>query len=56
LVFDYQCYRDDPHVVAGDFPVAEQVARQCLSLPVHQHLTDSDIDRIIATVRSAWDG
>jgi dTDP-4-amino-4,6-dideoxygalactose transaminase len=55
LVFDYQCYLDDPRVVRGDVPVAARTARQCLSLPVHQYLTDSDIDRIIATVRGAWD-
>lgn len=54
LVFDYECYRDDPRVVGGDCPVAARTARQCLSLPVHQYLTDSDLDRIIDTVRSAW--
>ena len=54
LVYDYECYRDDPRVVPGDVPVATRTARQCLSLPVHQYLTDSDIDRIIVTVRSAW--
>jgi dTDP-4-amino-4,6-dideoxygalactose transaminase len=55
LVFDYQCYMDDPRVIGEDVPVAARTARQCLSLPVHQYLTDPDIDRIIATVRGAWD-
>ena len=52
LVFDYDCYREHPQVVAGSFPVASDVVRRCLSLPVHQYLTDSDLDRIVSTVSS----
>lgn len=55
LVFDYACYREDPRVVAADVPIAQRVSSQCLSLPVHQHLSGPDIDRIIASVRAAWD-
>ncbi|WP_346127037.1 DegT/DnrJ/EryC1/StrS family aminotransferase [Lentzea roselyniae] len=50
-VFDYDCYRDNPKVIASDVPVAERVARQALSLPVHPKLTDADLDTIITTVR-----
>jgi perosamine synthetase len=50
-VFDYDCYRDNPKVVISDVPVAERVARQALSLPVHPKLTDADLDTIITTVR-----
>jgi dTDP-4-amino-4,6-dideoxygalactose transaminase len=50
-VFDYDCYRDNPKVVVSDVPVAERVARQALSLPVHPKLTDADLDTIITTVR-----
>lgn len=51
LVFDYECYRNHPRVVAGEFPVARSVTERCLSLPVHQHLSESDVDTVIAAVR-----
>jgi perosamine synthetase len=51
LVFDYDCYRAHPGLVASDVPVAARVVQQCLSLPVHPHLSDGDLDRIIAEVR-----
>jgi perosamine synthetase len=50
-VFDYDCYRDNDKVVISDVPVAERVARQALSLPVHPKLTDAQLDTIITTVR-----
>lgn len=34
----------------GKFPVAEALAREVLSLPVHPALTDGDVERIIETV------
>jgi perosamine synthetase len=52
-VFDYDCYRNEPRVVIEDVPVAESVARRCLSLPVHQHLTDDQLDTIVESVRRA---
>ena len=52
-VFDHDCFRADPRVVAADVPVAQSVARRCLSLPVHQHLTDSELDAVVAGFRSA---
>jgi len=55
-VFDYDCYRDDPRVVAADVPVAESVARRCLSLPVHQHLTDEDLDTVVEQFRRVLGG
>jgi perosamine synthetase len=51
-VFDYDCYREHPQVVVADVPVATDVARRCLSLPVHPHLSDSDLDRIVTTMTS----
>jgi dTDP-4-amino-4,6-dideoxygalactose transaminase len=51
-VFDYDCYRDHPQVVVADAPVARDVAGRCLSLPVHPHLSDDDLDRIVTTLTS----
>ncbi len=51
LVFDYDCYRQDARVVPNDVPVAEAVAARCLSLPVHQYLSQADLDRIVTTLR-----
>jgi perosamine synthetase len=50
-VFDYDCYRDHPRVIVSDVPKATAAAACCVSLPVHQHLTIADLDRIIDTVR-----
>ncbi|HVL62373.1 MAG TPA: DegT/DnrJ/EryC1/StrS family aminotransferase [Microbacterium sp.] len=55
LVFDYPTYRDRDDVIIGEFPVAERVVQEVVSLPVHPHLTRSDLDRIIAGVASIVD-
>ena len=49
-VFDYDCYRDHPQVVVTDTPVATDVSRRCVSLPVHQHLSDGELDRVVTTM------
>lgn len=36
----------------GDFPVAEQVAEECLSLPVYPELTDAQVDYVGKTLAS----
>jgi dTDP-4-amino-4,6-dideoxygalactose transaminase len=37
---------------AGDFPVAEKAARECLSLPIYAELTDRQIQRVTDVVKS----
>ncbi|HVX21082.1 MAG TPA: DegT/DnrJ/EryC1/StrS family aminotransferase [Acidimicrobiales bacterium] len=46
LTFDYDCYRDHPQVQVDQAPVASAAARQVLSIPVHQWLTNADLDAI----------
>lgn len=51
LVHDYDCYRDHPQILVDATPRAARAAEQVLSLPVHQHLDDRDVDRIVTCVR-----
>jgi len=37
---------------AGDFPVAEKAARECLSLPIYPELTDEQIQRVAASIQA----
>jgi len=53
VAFDHRCYLDHPRVVADEVPVARAVAARCLSLPVHAHLTGTDVERIVDAVRDA---
>jgi dTDP-4-amino-4,6-dideoxygalactose transaminase len=50
LAFDYDCFRDDKRVIVDDVPVAAKIARSCVSLPVHQHLTSDNLATIVETV------
>lgn len=36
---------------AGDFPVAEKAARECLSLPIYAELTDTQLKRVADVVK-----
>jgi perosamine synthetase len=48
LVFDYECFRNNPRVKIENYPVAERISKQCVSLPVHQYLSESDLDKIVS--------
>lgn len=51
-VYDYPCFREHPKVLVGSgCPVAERVATEVLSLPVHQHLEEAELATIVAAVR-----
>jgi perosamine synthetase len=54
LMYDYDCYAGHPGIITDPTPAAARVTGQVLSLPVHQHLSEGDLDRIIATVRQAF--
>lgn len=51
LVTDYDAYRRHPRVSIADTPVAARIAREVVSLPVHHHLADDELDAVIAAVR-----
>ena len=39
---------------AGDFPVAEEVSRKILPLPMYPELTDEQVDHVVRTVREFY--
>jgi dTDP-4-amino-4,6-dideoxygalactose transaminase len=47
-------YRDRLNVWRGALPNAEQISDTTLSLPLSASLLDSDVERVIAAVRSLW--
>ncbi|THG36061.1 DegT/DnrJ/EryC1/StrS family aminotransferase [Glaciibacter flavus] len=55
LVFDYETYRGRPEVIIDEYPVAERVVAEVLSLPVHPHLTPADLDHIVASLAAIVD-
>jgi dTDP-4-amino-4,6-dideoxygalactose transaminase len=40
----------------GDFPVAEELSRECLSLPIFPGITESQLAAVVEGVRSHFDG
>lgn len=55
VVYDYDCYRNHPGVVADPVPNAARTVTEVLSLPVHPYLTPNDVDQIVDTVRKVLD-
>ena len=47
-----ECYRDLGHK-PGDFPVAERLAHEILSLPLYPEMTEEQIGRVVGTLREA---
>ena len=54
LMYDYDCYTGHPGIVTDPTPEAARVTGQVLSVPVHQYLSEGDLDRIVAAVRQAF--
>jgi dTDP-4-amino-4,6-dideoxygalactose transaminase len=40
----------------GAFPVAEALARECLSLPIFPGMTEEEFDHVVASVNGFFDG
>lgn len=36
----------------GSLPVTEQVCKDCLSIPVHQHMSDAEVEFVASTIKS----
>lgn len=51
VVYDYDCYRNDPRVIQDSVPNAFALAREVLSLPVHPYLSSEDLSEIVRIVR-----
>ena len=51
-VFDYECYADRADVIIEPTPVADEVVRRCLSIPVHGYLSDEDVVSVASAVRA----
>lgn len=47
LVSDYDIYANHENVIPGETPNARIIASQVLSLPVHQHLNDKELNTIV---------
>lgn len=47
-----KAFRHLPHG-PGDFPVSEQIARECLSLPLFPEMTDAQQDAVVRALESA---
>ena len=45
-----KCYASLGHQ-AGDFPVAEKAARECLGLPIYPELSDAQIERVARVIK-----
>jgi len=56
LCHNHPCYRSLPNVSVDPTPTAARVATEVLSLPVHAHLADGDVEQIADAVRQIIGG
>jgi len=50
LLTDLPMYSIYPSATSANLPNATRVARQVLCLPIHQDLSEADVERVIAAV------
>jgi perosamine synthetase len=53
LAHDYDCFRSDPNIEPTATPVAARLVQEVISLPVHQYLSETDLETIATAVRNA---
>lgn len=51
LVFNYPPYRQNDRVVIEDYPVAQQLVGEVVSIPVHPNLSHEDLETIVTNIR-----
>jgi dTDP-4-amino-4,6-dideoxygalactose transaminase len=56
LVWDHPPYREHHQVRRDDTPMAADLARRCLSLPVHPRLGPPEIERVVSALADAVAG
>jgi perosamine synthetase len=56
LIGDYEAYANHPRVKVSETPNARAVAAQCLSIPVHQGLSESDVQYIVDSLHTIVGG
>jgi perosamine synthetase len=54
LMHHYDCYLGHPLIAGDATPIAEEIAAQVISIPVHQRLTEANLERIVTVVREAF--
>ena len=52
LCSDYPCYRHVPSASPANLPVAQQVVKEVLCLPLYGRLTSDDVERICAMLKT----
>lgn len=53
LISEFPSYRGLPSAAPDRLPVATEVSRRVLCLPIHPNLDDADLDVVIAAIRAA---
>lgn len=48
-------WRDRYHLTTADFPIASRIYMRAVSLPIYTRMTDEDVEKVIASVRSIFD-
>ncbi len=51
LISSFSTYRGLPSAAPGNLPVAVRMAETVICLPIHQDLSDEDVDRIVRLIR-----
>ena len=53
LAHDYDCFRNDSRIHLTETPVANNIVNEVLSIPVHQNLSEQDVELIAEKVKQS---